>query len=186
MKLTHAQKIFILALIAFIVVLTVNIIFSHLLIDKIIGINDKIRQLNLSSAEREKEISLKDTIQNSDAERKKLASYFVGAGNAETVKFTQYLEEQARVAGVAQHKTLDYEALGELGTSNIVSGIRYRFNATGKWNNVFTFLRQVENLPKVVSLHGVTLSAGGSSLMGQGSGKTWSADLDFSVVKLKN
>lgn len=189
MRLSYSKKILILSLVIFASILTLDIIFTNMLLGKIAGINDKIRQLDISSQKREEELILKDLIASSKIEREKLTGYFVGAGNAETVKFTKYLEDLALEAGVTQKKSLDYESANEQSASKVVSAIRYRFNVTGKWTNVFYFLQMIENLPKVLSLNNVSLSvnlgAVSASEARSGDG-IWSADLDFSVVKLKN
>ncbi len=188
MRLNYSKKILILSLVVFASILTLDIIFTNMLLGKIVSINDKIKQSDISSQKREEELILKGLIASSKVEREKLTGYFVGAGNAETVNFTKYLEELALEAGVTQRKSLDYESANELSSSEIVSAIRYRFNVTGKWTNVFYFLQMIENLPKVLSLNNISVSVnpGAVSASEAKSGaKTWSADLDFSVVKLK-
>ncbi len=178
MRLNHSKKIFILSLISFFCVLILSIVFTNLLLDKIISINDKVKQLDISSRERERELNLKDSIASSKIERENLGGYFVGAGNAETVKFTEYLEDLATNLDLTQKKSLDYEPIGELKSSEVVSAIRFKFNVSGSWSNVFAFLRAIENLPKVSHLNNVSLNLNSES-------KIWSADLDFLVVKLK-
>lgn len=189
MRLSYSKKIFIVSLGIFVGVIILDVIFTNLLLGKIISINDKVKQLNFSSQEREKELNLKDSIASSKMEREKLLNYFVGPGNAETVEFTKYLEDLALRSGVSQKKSLNYEPVSELASSEVVSAIRFRFNVTGSWANVFNFLQAIENLPKVAYLNSVTLSVSSEAVSPKGTktaGKTWSADLDFSVIKLKN
>ncbi len=187
MKLTYAKKILISATVIFLGVLALDIIFTSLLLNNIISINDKIKQLDISSKEREKELSLKDSIASSKVEREKLEGYFVQAGNAETVKFTKYLEDLALGFGLTQKKSLDYESINELQSSDAVSAIRFKFGVSGSWSQVYAFLRTIENLPKIVRLNSVGLTANQTVLIdGAGlKGNIWSADLDFSVAKLK-
>ena len=76
MKLNYSQKILILSLVLFIGVLILDIVFSNLLFGKIVNINNKNRQLDLSTQEREREIVLKDSIISTQGEREKLEQYF--------------------------------------------------------------------------------------------------------------
>jgi hypothetical protein len=163
-----------------------DIIFINLLLGKIIDINDKVKQLDISSQSREKTLNLQDSIVSSESEREKLAAYFVGAGDASTVEFTKYLENLALETGVTQKKSLAYEPVNGLESSNVVSAIRFKFNVSGKWANILAFLQAIENLPKVVSVNNVSFNMN-STLRGvnKSAGQNWSADLDFSVVKLK-
>lgn len=184
MKLTYSKKILIFSIIIFLVVLTLNIIFVNLLLNKVANINNKVSQLELSSAERLKEINLKDSISNSEVEREKLVSYFVGPGNAETVKFTEFLENLAAENGVTQQKTLSYEPLPN-GPSEILSGIRYKMSVTGRFASVYGFLRAVENLSKVSGVNSVSLSLNSNGDSSRGSANIWSGDLDFLVAKIK-
>jgi len=188
MKLTYAKKIFILAITFLAGVLVLNIIFANLLFNKIVNINNKVKQLDISSQERERELNLKDSIADSKVERVRLEEYFVGAGNAETVKFTKYLEDLALDMGVTQSKTLNYEPVVGLESSSVVSTIRFKFSISGKWTNVYNFLKAIENLPKVVSINSTSLSlntAEASEKDLKPIGKIWNADLDFSVINLK-
>jgi hypothetical protein len=189
MKINYSKRILILFLVIFIGVIALDVLYTNKLFDQILSINDKVKQLNISSEKREKELSLKDFILSSKVEREKLDQYFVGAGNAETVKFTKYLEDLAAEVGVDQKKSLDYEAVSEFQSSDVVSALHFRFNVSGHWADVYTFLKLIENLPKVVSLNSVSLTAtsGAVSAREAKSGvRLWSADLDFFVVKLKN
>jgi hypothetical protein len=189
MKLNFSNKILITAIITFIIILVLDVVFTKLLLNKIYSINDKVKQLEISSQEREKELNLRESVESTKLEREKLSGYFVGAGEAETLEFTKYLENLALEMGVTQKKSLDYEAVGALSSSDVVSAIRYRFNVSGKWANVYSFLQAVENLPKVAYLSSVSFSLN-SEIISPKEAKTgskiWSADLDFSVVKLKN
>jgi hypothetical protein len=180
MKLNYSKKILIISVIIFFIIFVLNIIFSNLLWIKIVSINDKVKQIDISTQEREREMILRDLLANTKEQREKLNLYFIGAGNAETVEFTEYLENQAKITEVTQKKSLAHDELKELGVSEEVSVIRYKFNVSGGWTNVFNFLITIENLPKVGYLDTVIFNANSDKNLG----KTWSADLDFSVVKL--
>jgi len=188
MKLNYSKRILVLVIIMFVGVITLNVTFSNLLLHKISDINDRVSQLDISSQEREKELGLREGIISSKAEREKLAGYFVGEGNVETVEFTKYLEDLALKNNLTQSKSLNYEPVSGLESSSVVSAIRFRFTIMGKWTNIFTFLQLIENLPKVLSLDSVSLS---TSLDGdlakeiRPEARIWQADLDFTVVKLK-
>ena len=185
MKLNYSKKILIISVVTFLCVLILDIVFTNLLINKIYSINDKVKQLDISSREREKELNLKDSISSSKIEREKLQRYFVGAGDAETVNFTKYLEALALEKGVSQTKTLAYEPAVGLETSDIVSAIRFRFSLSGQWANVFSFIKAIENLPKVSYINSVSVNLNSEAPSAKG-GRIWSADIDFSVIKLKN
>jgi hypothetical protein len=188
MRLNYSKKIFIVSIIIFVAVLVLDIIFINLLITRITSITDRVSQLNISSQQREKELFLADFISNSATERANLDKYFVGAGNAETVDFTKYLEALAKEAGVTEKKTLNYEPITGLEASNNISAIRYRFSTSGRWQNIFNFLQLLESLPKAGSLGSVstTVNSEAVSLKEARAGvKVWSLDVDFSVAKLK-
>jgi len=188
MKLNYSKKVLILSIVILIIVLLLNGIFLYLLINKINNVNNKVKQLNISSEKRETDLILKDSVLGLSAEREKLSHYFVGAGDKETIDFTKYLEDLATLAGVAHQKTLSSETITGPASSETVSAIRYKFNITGSWPNVYHFLLMIENMPKVISLNSVSfnVSSGAVSLKEVKIGnKIWSADLDFTVVKLK-
>jgi hypothetical protein len=178
MKLNLSKKILIVSIIVFIIILVLDGLFTNLLIGKIYNINNNITQLNLSSQERERELNLKDSVLGSKLEREKLLSYFVGAGNLETLDFTKYLEDLARASGLTQKKTLVTEPLRSMESSSVVSTIRYRLDVSGSWSSIYNFLQTIENMSKVVILNSVSIRKDSDS-------KIWSADLDFSVVNLK-
>ncbi len=189
MKFNYSKRILILSLIFFTGVIILDVIFTNLLVDKIVKINNKVKQLNISSQEREKEIKLKDLIIDSKADREKLTEYFVGAGNAETLEFTKYLEDLALKEGVTEKKTIIEEPIVGLPSADTISAIRFRFNVIGKWANIYNFLQAIENLPKVVYLNSVSVSLNSGAVSAKeikAGTKTWSADLDFSVIKLKD
>jgi len=178
MKLNYSKKILILSIITFIIVLTLNLIFSSLLFGKIVDINNKVKQLDISSQERLKELNLKNLIAGTESDRKALDEYFVAPGNSGTVNFTKYLEDLAVAMKVTQTKFLAYEPVNGLESSSFLSAIHYRFKVTGKWTNVFNFLQVVEKIPKAIFLKNISLYYNSDI-------KDWSADLDFSVVQLK-
>lgn len=188
MKIKNSQKILIFSIIVFIVIVILDTVFGNLLLNKIVDINDKVKQQELSSQSRLQELLLRDSIDSSVLERDQLNNYFVGSGNLEVVAFTEYLEGLAVENGVVQKKTLNYEALAGFSSSEFVSSIRYKVNISGKWSNVFAFIQAIENLPKAVFLNSISINANpnNSSVSNIKSGNgAWSADLDFSVVNLK-
>lgn len=186
MKLNYSKKIFILGLVTFVCVIILDIIFTDLLVGKIMMINNKVQQLVISSDERERELNLKDSIRNSDIARVELEKYFIGAGDAETVAFTKSLEDLARASSVAYTiRSLNYEMAPDLGGSASVSLIRFSFTIKGQWSNVMTFLKLVENLPNVVLVNNASLSVSDGDIA-NAKQSIWSADVDFSVAQLKN
>jgi Tfp pilus assembly protein PilO len=184
MKLNYSKRILIIAILIFIGVLVLDLIFSNLLLGKINGINERVRQLAISATEREKNLKLKDSIINSEQDRLKLEQYFVGASDAETADFISRLESLAKASGLTSSiKSVSYEPINDLNSSETVSFIRFKFSLTGKWSNVFTFLQEIENLPKIVLVQNASFDVN-SDL--KNTVKIWSGDIDFSVVKLKN
>jgi Tfp pilus assembly protein PilO len=185
MKLNYSKKILIFSLVVFLVVLILNVVFINLLLGKIVNINDKVRQLEISSTERLKEITLRDSILNSKEEREKLVTYFIPPGDTATVDFTKYLENLALENNVVQQKSLSYETLPGFDASGILWAVRYKFKVSGKWSNVYSFLRAVENLPRVSHINSVSFNLNSNNNSTKNSGTVWSVDLDFFVVKLK-
>jgi hypothetical protein len=188
MKLNYSKKILIITLLVFIGVLVLDIVFTNLLWQKILSINNKIKQLNISAQERVKELNLKETIVNSAENRVLLEESFVAAGNAKTVEFVSYLETLAKDTGVKYNtNSLSYEVVPELGSSESVQFIRLRASVSGSWANVFAFLQTIEKLPKISSLNSVSFNLN-SDINANTKSTTnfWSAELDFSVAKLKN
>lgn len=188
MKLNHLNKILILSLATIIIVLILGVFFANLLSDKIMSINNKIKQLDMVSQELERSLKSEVSIDSSLLEREKLAGYFVGSSNASIVEFTEYLEGIAKDFGVTHKKTLNYESINELQSSELVSALRFKFNITGKWADVFNFLQAIENLPKVARLNSASLSVNSEISFSEKSKPTniiWSADLDFTVASIK-
>jgi hypothetical protein len=179
MKLNYSKKILIVSIVVFLGILAVDIIFTGLLLNKIASINNKIKQLNISTKEREAEFDMREILNKTEAERNKLESYFLLAGNAETVKFTEYLENLAKNNVVKQTKTLSYESINNVDLVKEVSVIRYKFNVLGQWGGVLGFLHNIENLSKINYLNSITIN-------NSPDGKIWSADVDFSVITLIN
>lgn len=178
MKLNYSKKILILSVVSLVAIVIVDFLFLNLLADKIIGINDKIRQQTLSTQEREKNFYLKESISKTEIDRAKIEKYFIGPGDVATAEFIAYLENLAKQNKLtATVRSVGYEIIPEVGNSDVVSALRFRFSVTGKWSDVFVFLQIMENIPKAVSVFSVTLNSASGA---------WTADLDFSVAKLKN
>jgi Tfp pilus assembly protein PilO len=182
MKLNYSKKILIVSVVIFLVIFVLDIISFNFLWAKIVSLNDKVKQIDISTKEREKEMTLKDLILKTKTEREEFDRYFIGAGNLETVKFTEYLETLAKEYKVIQKKTLVDEQLkdSDLEKSEFVSVIRYKFNITGDLANISGFLSALENMPKIGYLNSVVFNSASEI----SKTKTWSADIDFSVIKL--
>jgi hypothetical protein len=185
MKLTYSQKILILSALVFIGVVVLDVIFTNLLLGKIVGINDKVKQLTISSQERERNFVLQDLVANTKEERTKLEQYFVGVGDIKTAEFIRSLESYAKAYSVTLIiKSVGYESIPEMASSEVVSLIKFKVNVVGKWDSVYGFLERVENLPKVALVNSITLDANAGIEKGN-QARSWSSDIDFSVVKLK-
>jgi hypothetical protein len=187
MKINNSQKFLLISVMLLFVVLIFNAIFIYLLVDKIYDIKDKENQLNLSLKEREKEILLKEAVDDSTLERAELENYFVKYSNLDTVKFTEYLEDLADTMNLEHRKTLDYETISEIPNLEFVSMIRFKFSISGRWQDVFNFIRLIEVLPKVSSINNLILNViVDNDLVKDSKYKRpiWSADLDFSVLRL--
>jgi len=189
MKFNYTKKALVISIFIFIVVIILDVLFTSLLIKQINNINNKVKQLDISFQERLRDSTLKDSIFKTEIEREKLAGYFVGVSNAEIVEFTKYLENLATGFNLTQKKTLNYEPALGLESSAIVSTLRFKFNVSGQWSNVFNFIQAVENLPKVSYLTSVSAHLNSEALSVKeikSLGRVWTADLDFSVINLKN
>jgi Tfp pilus assembly protein PilO len=171
------------SLIIFVIILTLNIVFTTLLLNKIVGINNLVNEQNIISQTKMKEFKLSDSIENTKIDREKLIKYFIPAGNLQALQFTKYLEDLALENSVSQSKTLNYTPALGLESAENLTALNYKLRASGNWVNIFSFLRAVENLPKVMYLSEVSLrqESGVDSAPNQ-----WSADLDFSVIKFKD
>ena len=187
MKLSYSKRIFILSVIFFVGTLTLNIIYFNLLVKCVANINNKVKQINLSTQERENQINSADLVNSTELDRSKLQKYFVGSGSALVVDFTKSLEVLAQTMGVTQKKTLAEESIPELGASDVVSAVRYKFSVSGKWSSVYNYILAIEYLPRVVLINNISLSLT-EPLTTDGvitGSKFWTADLDFSVAKMK-
>ncbi len=186
MKLNFSKKILLFSSLFMIGVFVIDFIFITLLIDKMVDIKDKENQLEISSQEREKELFLKESIINSEEKRSELEQFFVKDGNLETVKFTEYLEGLAYSMNLEHKKTLDYEPAKDLISAEFISAIRFRFSISGSWQNVFDFIRMIEKLPQISYLNTLALNVITSNISTKDfNNQIWSADLDFSVLRLK-
>lgn len=178
MKINFSKKILIVSIGVFIVTLSSVLLLSGLLINKINNINDKIHQLQISTMERENNILLGDLIIGSETDRKKLEKYFIGPGDIETAVFIGYLESLAKDTGLVSNiRSVGYETGENISSLETISFVGFDFSVSGKWNDVFNFVKLIENLPKVSSVNSVSLEVNSG---------VWSADIDLSVAKLKN
>lgn len=178
MKLNYTKKIFIISVAILIGVTVLVFIFTNLLLGKIFSINDKVKQMTISSIERERNISLKESIYNSEKERIELSKYFIGLTDEDTAVFISQIENLGKLAGLTVDvKSVEYEKNPNFDNSNYLSLVRIRVNFNGKWNDVFGFLQKIETLSKIVLIHNVSLES---------SSRIWSGEVDFSVFKLKN
>lgn len=185
MKIDYTKKILIVSVAALIIVLVLDFIFTNLLLTKIVGINDKVKQLVLSSQERERNLNLKETIMSSEAERAQLEKYFVPAGDAKTADFINYIESLAKAAGLSYSiKSVGYEPLSDNGLADRLVFIRFKLGISGEWGRVFDFLQTIENLPVTSTLNSSSFGLSGEKAKNS-SAAIWSADLDFSVVQIK-
>jgi len=188
MKFYYTKKILIISILVFVIIIIESILFTNVLINKIVSINDKTVQMNTLTEEKMMDTNLGESITNTEVERKMLDQYFVGPGNVDTVEFTKYLEVLAKGFNLTQKKTLNYEPAMGMESSDSVSVIRYRFDVSGKWSDVYNFIQAVENLPRAGYLNSVNLNL--SSVLSptksiNSGNKIWTANLDFSVFKLK-
>jgi hypothetical protein len=189
MKFDYTKKILIISILVFVTIVIEDIVFTNTLVSKIISINSKTVEMNVIAEEKIRETNLGESIAETEVERKLLDQYFVGSGNADTVEFTKNLEILAKDFNLTQNKTLNYEPAVGLESSESVSVIRYRFDVSGKWSDVYNFIQAVENLPKVAYVNSVNLNlnSGLSSAKRAGwANKIWTANLDFSVLKFKD
>lgn len=178
MKFNYSKRIFVLSLGVFLIVLVLNIVFSNLLLEKILNINNKIKQQNISSQERERNLALKDSVIGTRELRLELEKYFIAPGDPQTASFVNYLEGQTKKTGLSPNiKSIDYENIETLGGDSNVLSVRLRLGAVGKWSDVYSLLIALESLPRVSFLNSVSLER-------QSEG--WSVDIDMSVAKLKN
>jgi Tfp pilus assembly protein PilO len=118
-----------------------------------------------------------------------LDTYFVDRGGAPN--FIEQVEDLGRDAGVFLTIGLvDVEA-DSANKNDYKELLKLRVEASGKWQNVLTFLSMIENLPYKVSLDQFSLSVDGvrSALFFGNENKetdiTWKGYFEFSVLKLK-
>lgn len=178
MKLNYTKKIFIISAAVLVGIIILVLVFTNLLLGKIYSINDKVKQMTISSIERERNISLKESIHVSESDRGELAKYFMGSTDADTADFIGQLENLGKQLGLTVNvKSVEYEKNPNFDSSNYLSLVRVKVGFVGKWSGVFDFLQKIERLSKTTLIHGVSLD---------NSSKIWSGDIDFSVFKLKN
>ena len=178
MKLNYSKKVLILSIALFLLVLIFDLVFTNLLLGKVTNINNEVKQLTVSTQEREFSQSLKDSILKTEKDRTKLEQYFVAAGDARTAEFINQIEVLAKSSGLTPEvRAVDYEPVATAATSSTVSLVHFKLNIVGKWDNVFNFLQTIENLTKITLVQGVTLNA---------SSALWSGDIDFTILKLND
>lgn len=180
MRLNSSKKILVLTGIGFLIILVLDIVFIQAVSSRIVGIHHKGVQLDLSSTEREKDLAVKDAIRDSESDRVSLGSYFVGGTDAETALFIGSIETLAAQNGLEiDVKSVNYEPISAVKVSDQFSFIRLKVGVVGSWGEVFTFLKTIETLEKVVTVNGAVLQFDAEA-------KTWLGDIDFSVVKINN
>jgi len=161
-------------------------IFSYLLIDTIYQINDKVAQVEISTNERDAQGALKVSVANSVVERQTLDTYFISKSG--TADFIKTLEALAKGNNVSINiKYVGYEPIKQANFSATAESIRFNLDLIGSWVNCIQVIRLLENLPVPSLVEKITLSVGGTNLSGKvTSGSTWTANVDFTAVKLKN
>ncbi len=170
MKFSFSKKVLAVVVLILIAVISVDGILFGLLSDKIINIKDKTRQLNTSIEERERDLNLRDSIEDSRIDREKLISFFVPAGDAATVSFISKLEDLARNNKlIPTVRNVSYEE----------NFIRIKLSTAGTWADIEKFLASLEGLPVVISIANFILQS-------DGEGKNWSGEFDLLVGKIKD
>ncbi len=115
---------------------------------------------------------------NSDEE---LSSYIIGKDDSDVADFVKVIENfVASSTLVLNVSSIAYEDSAPLAQVN-GQLVRIRLNITGKWDNVNTFIKFLENYPFKITIINLSLNSSG-----EGKKTTWSADIDFSAVKFKN
>jgi len=150
-------------------------------------ISDTINKEDAIKTEIKKEETLsimKKDVEDSKNYEDKLYGYFIGKDNV--VDFLKTLDDLISSSSLkSEIQSINYESLAKI---NLIETelVRVKMNVKGKWENIQFFLKLLENYPLKISIKNISLNKFSDSII---SGKTipeWSADLDFTAVKLKN
>ena len=186
MKLNYSKKILIFSGLILFFVLLGNVVSFNFLIDKVLSINNKVAQVEISTKQRERNVSLTDSVQASQVGREILNTYFVSSGDAKTAEFIETLEGLARQAGLSANiRTVNYEPISEFNSTENIQFIRMILSVSGSWSKVFGFLSSLENLPKVIKIANVNLNSS-PALNSKNRENNWTAEIDLSIAQLKN
>ncbi len=184
MKIKLSTKIVVVSLVVAFIVILINGYFGRLLYQQILSTTNKIEQISIATIEREKMTALEHSLDTSTSSRAILDQYFITADDADTANFIDSVENIAKQGGLEYVVSgIDYDKNPEFGSLTNLNFIKLKINVTGNWLAVWNFLQTIENLPKVLVISSVTLDTSAKNIKGQIN--KWSADLEFSVAKIK-
>ncbi|MEI6528097.1 MAG: hypothetical protein WCO10_00275 [bacterium] len=160
-------------------------VFSYLLVDKINNINDKIKQMDLSTQERNKQGAQKMSVVDTEADRAKLESYFVSADGA--VDFIKYLENLSVEVGVkANIQNINFQPLRDTAYANTAEYISLNLSVEGTWAKVYRYVLLLEKLPFVSEVGNVDMTEVTQTDEKNKTKSFWTATISLKVIKLKN
>ncbi len=180
MRINYSKKVLGFSFIVAVIVIILVAIFCSLLIEKIVGINDKVKQIEVSSQERERSATLRVSVANTQEGRENLNKYFISVNGV--INLIEQLENLAKETGVTLDiKFVGYEAIKQV-TADTLEQVKFKVAVSGSWSKVIKFFKLVETFPAVVYLDSTFLNLIASKTKEQ----TWLLDLEFSVIKIKD
>ncbi|MES3004968.1 MAG: hypothetical protein V4690_02550 [Patescibacteria group bacterium] len=128
-------------------------------------------------------ISTQKNLDSIKDDQKKVNDFFVIKDG--DVAFLEDLESLARNKGLSvEVQSLAIEEVEGLKPNGLTS-LRIRVKVIGRWNSLYTFISQIENMPFKVTIERVNLIRGGtpSDSAATPTASTWEGNLEIRVLK---
>ena len=183
--MVKTKALLITSIIQSIFVIVVFVVIYTFILNQISDTVNKIDQIKTEIRRQETLSLMKKDVEDSTANESKIYGYFIGVnGVADFLKTIEGLVSSSSLQYDIQ--SIAYEAPSQPTAPINTELLRVKMSITGKWANVQHFLELIENYPLKIDIRSVSLNQTGDLTV---SGKTvhqWSANIDFTALKLKN
>jgi hypothetical protein len=150
-------------------------------------ISDTVSMTDQIKAEIKKEQTLslmKKDIEDSKNYQDKLYGYFIGKDNvADFLKILENLVSSSSLKSEVQSVAYEPTDKSALISTELV---RVKMNVVGEWKNIQFFIQLLENYPLKIDIKNVSLNKSSDAVVSGRQIPQWSANIDFTVAKLKN
>ncbi len=150
-------------------------------------ISDTVNKIDQIKTEIKKEETLalmKKDVEDSKNYENKFYGYFIGANNV--ADFLKTLDDLVSSSSLKSNiQSIAYESSDGTGAIN-TEFVRVKISVLGRWGNVQYFLKLLENYPLKIDVKNISLNKTSDAVVSGRKVSIWSADVDFTALKLKN